>query len=1040
MVAGRWLRIADLRQAALINLDDEVQRAYVSVRESRLALIIGPVLLFLCTALLGQMHAGAVLLILTLIASASVSLASARAVSMPSGSKQRRIWSIIFACVTFAANSIFVASVTFIAMIDSIAGVFSAAFTIACSVFQMLQRYRNSPVLTAVNLVPYLGAMAVIAWAAYVASGSHIVVIIALAALPLAAANIGFQQFKALRLRTQEIDSLTQTADEAKLMNFGLDVALRAANGGFSEFDLRTMRHTRISKHMHTVTGIGVDEIKSNPMAYFDRISEADKAEVYRLIESLPIDGRTSFDVEHDYKHPDGEVRKMRCVFIGFWHEAAPRLLCMAFDQTAQRQAEQSLQAARKEAQDQQERWEIAAASAGAAVCEYDLENRKFLPSARYEELIGTPIEALNTVYGGSMHHLIPEPWRSEVAAAITRVAATKSNCTLDYPVDRPDGRRVWLRSHTAMRLDHSEGRYRAFCFNVDMTDVREAEEASKALAIERQREWQQLYENSAIAQNVWDGSDFYSYCCELRDAGIALTPEALAKKARTRPQNANTRTLFSNAAARALFGIYDKSDLDHAIHFPSPHAEDVFKALEGWEVGAPIGPFKTVIARTNGEVRNVIVEIRPIGPDSDPWSRCISSFIDVTEQVRAKAALAEAKDEAENANRAKSEFLAAMSHEIRTPMNAILGMGEMLAREPLSETAREHVETLRSSGQLLLTVLNDLLDLSKIEAGRMDIESIPTSLSTLLGQVEQLWSARAEEKGLQFSITSSAAVPAWFMGDPSRLQQIIFNLVSNAVKFTDAGSIQVNVNAGQAVDGKSMLLSIAVEDTGVGLSDAAISRLFNPFTQADASTSRRYGGTGLGLTISKRLAEAMGGTIEVQSSEGAGSTFTVLIPVDLAEAQTGELEPGQPDFEASARNLRVLLVEDNLVNQKIAAAFLGMFGVDHALASDGREAVEMAALEAFDAILMDVQMPVMDGLEATKAIRAGGGINATTPIIGLTADAFDEQKRKGYVAGMSDYLTKPIDPRALAAAIARAVGAAGTTAQSAAEDGAIAG
>ncbi len=1016
-------------------LDHEVGLTVTNLSASRATIVAGPLLVLACYALNGSLAVGLALAATILSASTLLNIVGRKFLAAPEASADRRAAMVGFIGVALLANGLFSGMIVGLAVVTSGSEPFAATLILACAIFQMLVRYRASPRLAALNALPYLVAalfLGVLAWR----HTEQLASLLALAAIPLAAFGVIRSHIHALRVGRVEIASLQQSAEDLMSQRYGWDVAMRAADGGYSEFDLNTLVHVRLSGNIADITGLSHEDFAADPLAYLRRISPEQRELLTRRTEDLPCDGRTTFNFEHDYNHPDGSLRHLRCSVVRFLHPDGPRQIAMVFDQTARRVAERALEQARTEALAERERWELAAACAGAAAYEYDLENKRYLPSARYEELIGETVERINTEFGGSMRHLIPQPWRDDGAVALQTLIETKSPLILDYPVDRPDGHRIWLRSYFTFKHDPGTSCDRVFCFSIDMTDVHDAEQAAAILSARRQAEWELLYENSAIAQNVWDGSDFHARLCRHYTAGATSLSEAMRAEARTMPRPAGrTPTIMVNAASRALFGIDQAGDLDYQVHFPERHLKDLYAALDNWQPGTSIGPFRTVVSRTDGEVRDVTVEVRAVGDNGDPWRRCITAFVDITDQVRAEEALAAAKQEAENANRAKSEFLAAMSHEIRTPMNAILGMGELLAHEALSEQARSHVETMRSSGQLLLTVLNDLLDLSKIEAGKMEIERVPVSLPALLAQVERLWGARAEEKGLSLIVEVGDTVPEGFVGDPSRLQQILFNLVSNALKFTSSGTITVAAACMPThpdYAGETLLLS--VRDTGVGIGQDAMSRLFNPFMQADASTSRKFGGTGLGLAICRRLAQAMGGSITATSVPSEGTCFTVTLPLQRTAAPVASRDQPESLSASTAAAMRVLLVEDNLVNQKIAGSFLDLFGVDYALANDGREALDMAALETFDAILMDVQMPVMDGLEATSRIRSSGGPNATVPIIGLTADAFDEQKRNGFAAGMSDYLTKPIDPRALAAALARAALVASSQAETQAD------
>jgi PAS domain S-box-containing protein len=399
----------------------------------------------------------------------------------------------------------------------------------------------------------------------------------------------------------------------------------------------------------------------------------------------------------------------------------------------------------------------------------------------------------------------------------------------------------------------------------------------------------------------------------------------------------------------------------------------------------------------------------------------------DVTERIALESETAAARAEAEAANQAKSEFLANMSHEIRTPLNGVIGVAAALAQTELSPAQSEMVGLIQISGHTLERVVSDVLDFSKIEAGRLEIETQPFDLRSETDRLLEMYRLRADEKGLGFAVEYGEGAAGWFCGDAVRIKQVLGNLVSNAIKFTAEGEVRATIDV-RADAGPAMAeLVLKVRDTGIGIDEGFAGRLFQRFSQADGSITRRFGGTGLGLSICQALVELMGGEIDVTSAPGRGSCFRVRLPLQPLEApQLGHTSAAADPVEAAGvQGLRVLLAEDHEINRRVVELILGPLGVSLTTAVNGAEAVSAYETGAFDLVLMDMQMPVMDGLAATRAIRLAeaarpGG--AATPIIMLSANAMRQHREEALAAGADLHLAKPITAASLLGAVGHAL------------------
>ncbi len=638
------------------------------------------------------------------------------------------------------------------------------------------------------------------------------------------------------------------------------------------------------------------------------------------------------------------------------------------------------------------ERFEVAAGAGGMGIWEYDVATGALAWDARMFDMYGRHPGDAELEYELWRRALHPDD-RERVEREL--IAAMENRTPFDtmFRIVLPDGSSRHIKSAARIAFDESGRASRMTGVNVDITRQKETE--------------LELHAKSYLVNSMLASA-----------SGFAIISVDVDFRF----------TMFNTGAERLLgyrseevVGISSPSivhDPDEVAARRAEMVERLKRPVEGKDVfndPSVLGVAREwTFVRKDGSRVPVSLTVTALhGPDGSP-SGYLGIAHDVSIQRESERVFRDAMQKAEQASHAKSQFLANVSHEIRTPMNAVIGLAYLLEGTELDVEQRRFVDRIQTASRGLLGLINDVLDVSKIEAGELRIETVPFELSTLVREQTELMRAEAERKGIAFVVGVGADVPDGLEGDAMRLRQILTNLTSNAIKFTAAGAVHVDVRV-MSKAAEHVRLRIAVRDSGIGISADALSRLFTPFAQADTSTTRRFGGSGLGLSIVKQLAVMMGGEIGASSTEGVGSEFWVELPfVPLAGAR-GSAKRSPPRTSAThLRGVRILVVDDSEINLEVAQRILEREGAVITLARDGRAATDLLAAspEAFDAVLLDVQMPVLDGYGAAREIRARLGL--TLPIIALTAGTMSSEHQLALEAGMDDFMSKPFVPRAL--------------------------
>lgn len=639
-----------------------------------------------------------------------------------------------------------------------------------------------------------------------------------------------------------------------------------------------------------------------------------------------------------------------------------------------------------------------------------DLQGRISYVNPAFEKLLGYSKQELQRLDWEK--DLTPEEWRDQERKHLDALLETGEPVKYVKEYIRKDGNRIWVELFVHRMIEES-GREIFFSYTTDIT--------------ERIMTRQELMKSHEKMHSMLDNVPTPIMCCRPGlDGAIVFINDCFVKTFGYTQQDIHTvRDWMVCAYPHGKIANVFRSDEDNVVILPEVEVRDFLGVINTFfsneeRVGEERNSKRQKECRItckDGSMRSVLISVANI----DGIVLC--SMVDTTELKQVEQSLYIAKIAAESANRAKSEFLANMSHEIRTPLNGIMGMAQILGFTDMSTRQNEFLEIIKNSSESLLTLINDILDLSKIESGNIEIEKQEFSLQKAISDVVNTQISLIHRKALSLDITIDSGIPDTLIGDQLRLKQIVLNLLGNAIKFTEEGKIAICVQVSNQTDEK-ILVRIEVSDSGIGISPEAQEKIFAPFVQADSSTTRKYGGTGLGLSICNRLVQLMGGRIWVESTEGFGSTFFVECSFERTSRIAKEINKEEEDMMWTGKKLSILVVDDESINILVAANILQQAGHEVFYASNGEEAIKMWQQKPVDLILMDIQMPVMDGNIATLRIRElesekGGH----TPIIALTARALKEEQNFFLSCGYDGYVTKPFQYQQLFHAMQKCIG-----------------